>query len=500
MRTNWLDKAVIWANPAAGLRRLRNRAAVEVALAYEGATTGRQTQGWVTSGTSANAEISSAREVLRQRSRDLCRNNPIGKNAKFQFASKLAGTGILPRAATDSEALNRKIDELWKEFDRNGNADGPVPVTSMQYLWAGSMFESGDVFIRRRPRRATDGLRVPLQIQTIEADFLDTSRQSSDASGYTIDGIKFDPLGRRIGYWMWRQHPGERAYIPQGIQSTFVPASELGHLYDAENGRPGQHSGVPNLHAVVRKCKDLDDLHEAKLYSRKIEACFAVFVRQSNTENGPLVGSSETASDGKRIESLEPGMIEYLRADEDVSFAAPNQANGFVDESKHWIKLIAAGSQIPYELLTGDLSEVNYSSYRGSLLSFRDLIEATRWNCFIPRALDVVWRWFIDSCFIAGLIPTIDYRVEWHPPAFDLLDRLEEAKADLAEMRNGTMTWPQAVGRKGFDARKQADELAAGYKMLDQLGIVLDCDPRKRTPQGNIPSGGTQNAGTAATQ
>ena len=497
MQANWLDKAITWASPAAGLRRLRNRAAVHVALSYDGATTGRQTQGWVTGGSSANAEISSAREQLRQRSRDLIRNNPLAKNAKFQISSKLVGTGIIPRANTSSEAINKRIDELWEEFDRTGNADGPGTITSMQYLWAGAMFESGDVFIRRRYRRPTDGLRIPLQIQTLEADHLDTTRQSSDGSGYTLDGIKYDPLGRRVGYWMWRQHPGERLMLPQAITSTLIPAAELAHLYDGENGRPGQQCGVPGLHAVVRKMKDHDDLAEAKLFARKIEACFAVFVKQSNTENGPLLGSSETASDGKRIESLEPGMVEYLRSDEDVSFAEPKPSAGYVDESKHWAKLIAAGTHIPYELLMGDLSEVNYSSYRGSLLSFRDHIEAMRWNCFIPRALEVVWRWFIDACFLAGLIPAIDYRVEWHPPAFDLLDRLEEAKADLAEMRNGTMTWAQAVGRKGFDARRQAADIDTSYKLLDSYGIVLDCDPRLRTPQGNIPSGGV-NAGTAA--
>jgi lambda family phage portal protein len=492
MQATWLDKAIGWADPQAGLRRLRNRAALTVTLAYDAAKTGRRTDGWVTGGSSANAEVSAARQAVRQRSRDLIRNNPIAKNAKFQFASKVAGTGIMPRANTGKPALDKRINELWREFDRTGNADGPGTVCSMQYGWAGAMFESGDVFIRRRPRRAVDGLMIPLQIQTLEADHLDTARQYGDGGGYVIDGIEFDRLGRRSGYWLWRQHPGESTRIPKQFESTLIPADQIAHLFDGENGRPGQISGMPNLAAVVRKMKDLDDLDEAKLYARKVEACFAVFVKQASSENGPLLGSSETDTDGRRIESLEPGMIEYLRPEEDISFADPKPSAGYTEEAKHWLHMIAAGCQIPYELLTGDLSQTNYSSYRGSLLSFKDYIESTRWNCFIPRALQVVWGWFIDACFVAGLIPEQNYGVEWDAPAFDLLDRLEEAKADLAELRCGTLTWPQAIGKKGYDPEKQADEIAAWNKRLDTAGIILDCDPRQRTAQGNIPSGGGQ--------
>ena len=493
MNATWLDKAVGWVDPQAGLRRLRHRAAMQVALSYDAAKNGRRTDGWVSGGSSGNSEVSAARITVRQRSRDLIRNNPLAKNAKFQYASKVAGTGIIPRANTGKPALDKRINELWREFDRTGNADGPGPVSSMQYTWAGAMFESGDVFIRRRNRRAVDGMLIPLQIQTMEADMLDTSQQRAEANGYTIDGIQFDRIGRRTGYWMWKRHPGDSNLYVRDFESSVVPASEIAHLYDAENGRPGQISGMPHLAAVVRKMKDLDDLDEAKLYARKIEACFAVFVKQANTENGPLLGSSETDTDGRRIESLEPGMIEYLRPDEDISFADPKPSAGYTEESKHWQHVIAAGVQIPYELLTGDLSQTNYSSYRGSLLSFKDFIESTRWNCFIPRALTVVWGWFIDSCFVAGLIPEQNYGVEWDAPAFDLLDRLEEAKADLMEARSGSLTWAQMIGKKGYDPEKQAAEIADWNKRLDALGIVLDCDPRQRTAQGNIPSGGGQN-------
>ena len=97
MKATWLDKAIGWVDPQIGLRRIRTRAAMEVALSYDAAKTGRRTDGWTTGSSSANSEVSGARVTARERSRDLIRNNPIAKNAKFQFCSKVTGTGITPQ-------------------------------------------------------------------------------------------------------------------------------------------------------------------------------------------------------------------------------------------------------------------------------------------------------------------------------------------------------------------------------------------------------------------
>ena len=78
----WLDKAIGAVAPGAGLRRARERQMIAVlARAYEGAKLGRRTGGWVAAGTGANAEIAPAIARLRDRSRDLVRNNPYAAKA-----------------------------------------------------------------------------------------------------------------------------------------------------------------------------------------------------------------------------------------------------------------------------------------------------------------------------------------------------------------------------------------------------------------------------------
>ena len=103
---NWLDRAIGAVAPGAGLRRARQRQMMGVlARAYEGARHGRRTEGWIAAGTGANAEIAPALARLRDRSRDLVRNNPYAAKAVQALVSNMVGTGLLPRARAATPEL-----------------------------------------------------------------------------------------------------------------------------------------------------------------------------------------------------------------------------------------------------------------------------------------------------------------------------------------------------------------------------------------------------------
>ncbi len=71
------------------------------------------------------------------------------------------------------------------------------------------MVEAGEVLVRRRLRRASDGLPVPLQLQVLEADFLDATKSNNVGAGRIVQGIEFDPVGKRRAYWLHPEHPGD---------------------------------------------------------------------------------------------------------------------------------------------------------------------------------------------------------------------------------------------------------------------------------------------------
>src|SRR5512147_2857166 len=196
---NWLDRAVGYMAPQAGLRRARQRAAMAaLARSYDGARVGRRTEGWVVAGTSANAEIGTALARLRDRSRDLVRNNPYAAKATHAVVSNLVGTGILPRARSGDAAVNETADKLWARFAEACDADGLTDFSGLQALIVRAMAESGECLVRIRERRSEDGLPVPLQLQLLEPDHLDTGKTGDlPNGGFVVQGVEFDALGRR---------------------------------------------------------------------------------------------------------------------------------------------------------------------------------------------------------------------------------------------------------------------------------------------------------------
>lgn len=492
----WLDDVIGVFSPMAAVRRKQARMALHMlGRAYEGAKTGRRTDGWVTASNSANTEIASAGPRLRNRARDLARNNPYGKKARRVFSDNFVGTGIIPQARTNSDRLNKQIMVAWEEWSANCDADGNCDFYGLQALIVRSMYESGECFVRYRDRFTADGLAVPFQLQVLEADYLDTTRNEELRSGgYIRQGIEFDSIGRRVAYWMWPQHPGDQVITGPRFQSSRIPADQILHIYEKE--RPGQIRGVTSYAPVMLKMRDLDDYDDAELWRKKIESCFAAFVIQNSGSDGPVIGNvvsqAGQAPSGsgqpvpKRVEAFRPGMIEYLKPGEDVKFGAPTSDANYAAYMRAQLHAVAAGLGITYEQLTGDLSQVNYSSLRAGLLEFRRSVETLRWQVFIPQFCVPVWKRFIDRAFIAGRIGRIDYGASWTPPKFEMIDPLKDAQADTLMMRNGTLTLREAIANRGFDPDQQIEDIAATNQLLDEKKIILDSDPRYTAKSGAV--------------
>jgi len=63
-------------------------------------------------------------------------------------------------------------------------------------------------------------------------------------------------------------------------------------------------------------------------------------------------------------------------------------------------------------------------------------------------------------------------------------------------MRTGTKTLRDALTERGKDFAEWLPEMAATNQALDDAGIVLDSDPRKRSKNGQaISTGGSPDGG-----
>lgn len=481
---NWLDKAIGFFSPEAGLRRVayRTQAQLLSRLApnarYEGAKVGRRAGGWSTTGASANTELQADLARLRERSRDLIRNNGNASSLQHKFASRVVGWGITPRWSDE------RVARVWESWSKQCSAEPGVPhFGALTWLAVAAWFESGEVLIRRRYRYASDRLAAPVQLQVLEPDYLDTAHNGPSSSGYAVQGIEYDLLGRRTGYWLFEAHPGETSnWRYSSLGSKFVPARDVIHLYRPT--RPGQVRGVPFLAPVLMSMRDLSDWEDAELVRKKVEACLAAFITSPEGEAVALAAQTVDSSTGQVVESFEPGMITRLKPGEDIRINQPTYAGGY-KEYKSSLQHDIAAPIMPYELMTGDLSQVNYSSYRSGLLAFKQAVEVAQWNVVIPILCEGVAQWFLEAAELAGAVsPATDRTVRWSPPPFDLLDRESEAKADQLELQIGKRTWPQLIAELGEDPARQLEEIVATARKLREAGVDFFGGKAAKPPEG----------------
>ncbi len=484
-RATWFDRAVALVSPGAAARRVAARHSLDLLTrGYDGAARGRRTDGWRTAGTSADAEIGAAGQLLVDRSRDLTRNNPHAAKAVSVLVNNIVGSGIIPRAASGDDRLDQAANALWGRWSAKCDATGLQDFYGLQTLICREMVEGGEVLVRRRPRRVADGLPVPLQVEVLESDFLDRGKtEDLPGGGRIVQGVEFSPIGQRGAYWLHAQHPGDSIIsLNRRTGSAPVPAADVLHVYERQRV---QVRGVPWGAPVIRALRDLDDWTQAELVRKKTEACLVGVVLDADADDaGGSIAPSVIDADGRLVERFAPGLIAYARGGKDIKFNQPAPAGGVGEWLRCQLHIIAAGYRVPYELLTGDLSQVNYSSIRAGLVEFRRMIEAVQWQIFIPMLCQPVWEWFAAQAYVAGVLPRSNIPVSWTPPRFEAVDPLKDAQADLLAIRTGTMTLMQAIARQGYDPDTTLAEIAACNAKLDALGLVLDSDPRRVTKTG----------------
>lgn len=465
---NALDRFIGYFSPTSLERRLRARYAAEALSTrrYDAAAKGRRTAGWNRSNTSANTEISRALTQLRDTSRDMTRNNVWARRAIRVISNNVVGSGIVP-GPQGTKALNKKLMQIWKDWAEKKKCDfeGIHNIYGMQKLVMRTVVESGEAIIRKR--RSSDKT-VPVELQVVESDYLDHLKNADKTQdgGWIIMGVEFNSDGKRVAYWLYDKHPSDG-----GTSSKRIPATEVAHIYFCE--RPGQVRGVPFGVASMLRLNDFNDFEDAELVKQKIAACYTAFV------TGDSDGSGLSGDDEDEATKMEPGAIEYLSPGKQVTMASPPQNNTFPEFSRKILLGAAAGYDMTYEALTGDLSNVNYSSGRMGWIEFQRSIEDYQWNMMIPMFCDVVWSWFMDALVVSQTIRDTQ-RVEstWTPPRRQMIDPSKEVKGMSDEVRNGFKSWSEVVRESGYNPDDVLAELSSDFKKFADNGLVLACDPR----------------------
>lgn len=447
------------------------------ARAYDAASGGRRLAGWAvrSDGPGFGHQYLS---VLRGRSRDLTRNNPYAAAALGAIVYNGVGQGLRARVTGGSKGLRAAFDAWSSSTDCD--VTGQHDLFGLQALVLRTVVESGECLVRRVLVLGAPRGTIPLQLQVLEPEYLDTTATRGEAGNRLVSGIEYDKRGRPVAYHLYNEHPGSYALGSVGLQSVRVPAGEVEHIFRQD--RPGQGRGVPWATPVMTRLHALDDYEDAALERARVAACFAAFVYDS-TDEGHTPGQGAEAR-SPLSERVEPGIIERLPPGSDVKFGTPPANSDYPEYVAANLRAIAAGYGTPYEVLTGDLSKTSFASSRIGWLEFDRRLKAWRGDVIVRQFLGPVWRWWSQVAAISQGYATVHVSCSWTPPRREMLNPREDIAAAVSRVRSGFASWSDVIREHGNDPDVVADEIAADFARFDALGLVLDIDPRRVAQSG----------------
>ncbi len=466
---------------------------------YEGASGSRRLNRWAPSDVGPNADIENTLPVLRSRQRQQTRDNALALSAREQYVINVIGSGLRPHLTLADTGLKDEIIALWNRSVVEMDADGQLDFYGQQALLAHAMFDAGSCLARRRFRRVEDGLAVPLQIQLLEPDHMDESKDRMLPNGGKIKlGIQLTPFGQREGYWLRREHPGD-GLSTQRFESSFIPADDIAHVFRVR--RPGQLTGTPHLHAAMVILYELDKYLDAELV-RKQQAAMHVGAITNGSGDATPEAIWNAASDRNwpqarnefyaGVGGLSAGSWTVLAPGDEVTFNSPQDVGAnFEPFIASYHRQIAAAAGITYEQLTGKMTDVNYSSARVRLIDIRRGFEMDQRQVIGFQFCRKVWSWWLDAAVASGRlrIPSYQsqryqYQPAWVPQPFEHIDPVKDLVADVGAVRAGFKTHEDLVMEWGGDPSTHYPIIERINRHFDELGLVFDTDPRRTTDSG----------------
>jgi len=413
------------------------------------------------------------------------------------LVSNLVGSGINPRWQISDPDLKRAIQLLWSDWVPEADADGLLDFYGLQALATRAIIESGEVFIRFRPRYVSQGLAVPLQLQLLESDHVDESYNTIAPNGNEIRmGIEFTAWGSRAAYWMFKEHPGESFLLKQSFERVRIPASEVLHVFKPL--RAGQQRGRPWLASVLVTIHEMNQYDDAEIVRKKTAAMFGGFISEPPAEDddapNPLGMFDDNDENGNTVIAMEPGTFPKLPPGYEVTFSTPADVGGNYEAfvKRHDRRAARGFGGMTYEKYTGNLEGVNYSSIRSGNLEFQRQCKQFIQNVLGFQFSRPVAKYWLNQAYLAGALnlpgyrqnPRQYWRIKWNHDGWPWVDPLKDLQAAKDSIRSGLSSRTKELAEKGIDVEEMEIEAAEENARADILGLVFDSDGRQTDKTG----------------
>lgn len=455
---------------------------------YAGANTGRLFADFLTSSASADAEIKNNIRLLRDRSRELARNDPyISRYLNLMVSNVVGKHGIRVSSKSRNDngsldlAANQLIERAWKEWSQIGNCTINERMTFLdcQKIFVETLFRDGEVLIRKIKNTNSP---FGFQIQFLEADHLDENKnQNADKNGNSIKmGVEVNKYGKPIAYHLFKKHPFDNTYPRPSQEYIRVPADEIIHAYLPQ--RAEQTRGVSLIAPVMANMKMLNGYYEAEIVAARVGASKMGFITSGDGDG--YVGDGEMEDTFNPTMNAQAGVFEQLPAGMDFkAFDPTHPTSAFESFTTSVLRSIASGLNISYHALTNDLTSVNYSSIRQGALEDRSMFQLYQ-QFVIDHFVNPIFKSWLEMAMSTGYLnlPIAKFdkfsnAINYIPRSFSWIDPLKEMQANVVGLQNGITTYSDIVSSYGKDVEEIFEQHQKEKELADLYNISTAFQP-----------------------
>lgn len=425
---------------------------------------------------SAVSDIEENRKLLRERTRDLYMNAPLGSAAINSVVTGCVGVGMEPKPKIDYDFLGitkEEAVELQSQIKREFglwadktfcDANDQNNFYELQQIIFSEWLKNGEGFALIKYEESTTYMPYQLRIKLVEADRIcDVNSMDSEFDGMekylengnrVINGVEIEPSGKVVAYYICSGFPGEYGHVNWEWQRIEKRGKITGnpnilHVFNAE--RADQYRGVPFLAPVIHTLKQVTRYTEAEIMAAVINSMFTLFIQTENGEDISGFGGEDSdeemyaqTQDECRLGS---GLINYLKNGEKVvpiqSTHPSSTFDGFIQSMTN---IIGASLEISPEVLLKKFSN-NFSASKGALNETWQSFKKRRVWFVADFCQQVYELWFCEAVskgrihapgfFTDPLIKSAYTNATWTGPAQSCLDPVKEVNAAVTRIANG---------------------------------------------------------------
>lgn len=453
---------------------------------YKGAGYGRLFGDFISTSNSADSELRYNLETLRNRSRELVRDNEFAKRYVTLVRTNVIGEQgfqlqVKARNADRSldAAGNAIIENAFRKWGRLGNctADGRMSWVDLQRHVAEALVRDGEVFLKKLSGRA---YMHNFALQVLEADMVDHDKNETLENGNQIRmGVELNEYHRPVAYWVLTRHPGDVHFANrQSSRHKRIPADEIIHIFMPN--RSHQTRGEPFMAPVLASLKHMAAYRESEIIAARIGASKMGIITTPTGDE--FIG--DDVQDGVPMIDMEPGSFYQLPMGQKIDpldFDHPN--SGFAEFEQAILRGIASGLNVSYASLSNDLSSVNYSSIRQGALDERDGYRMLQSFLIQHFAEPVFMAWLASAMDFGGIpIPANKFdkfadNVHFRARGWSWVDPLKEINASVVGLNNGILSLQDVAAHYGRDAEETMNQIQRDKEMANSLGLKFGFEP-----------------------